>query len=760
MEIRPYRSQVRETATREPLQRPNTAMAQTYAAYGDMISRTGQTVSNSFNQWNDAIEKRRNEDFKIASEAVSQDIDLYIDNAMNEFNKYLDERGRNPSAVLYEDNKAADEVYSYQMQLARENALGKITDPRLKQAAEIYFNQKKMAAGMIASQSIDQHKKNAAATTIGRSWDKAEENAISAVNEKDKDNYILDVSTYIGKLVDLGVIAPEKRDEAFKDAKNRINVGRAKNVIQGSDIVTGRQFIDSISDKLDEKERNAIEDFYKDYWNGQKIVLEKGQSDAVNKYMKDIANDTFSQQEADNDPALDMHIELNMTTDWHSLLKKTKEAQDKAKELKEIEDALHASEAEAQQAINEYITLINSGKATTADAQKAAADIRLKPNAKTGQNTDYTVPVNRAFEYYFKWGTGEGGSGSVSLGGDKKQKSYLPDVWEIAKNNKWSKDAKNAVFLELWTGLLNENPYLTNTDYSAALSIIDNSDRFTDPRIKNMATLGSDMVAKLNKDGKTQEANDLQEALTSFFRVVGDEAYYKIDKNGQKVQISTVESDKIIEDAINTFNNVLIKNNVLEALRGTNLSDNPAIFDKDGNGYTMRVDGQYDRMKSALADVDWYSYTDEGQGYYTRLEAGEKKIIGEAVGRDINGYKMVVYEGKATYVSPDKLEILYIDLKNNKPGKYNIYRSSRKAVTDKHWTTETVTPPIIAKAGTIEEYNDAWKPGSTAVSEAVTNLDMNKVMEQGKEYRKKVKDVSMPGSEVRQKIVSAVRGEN
>ena len=760
MEIKPYRSQVRETATREPLQRPNTAMEQTYAAYGDMISRTGQTVSNSFNQWNDAIEKRRNEDFKIASEAVSQDIDLYIDNAMNEFNKYLDERGRNPSAVLYEDNKAADEVYSYQMQLARENALGKITDPRLKQAAEIYFNQKKMAAGMIASQSIDQHKKNAAATTIGRSWDKAEENAISAVNEKDKDNYILDVSTYIGKLVDLGVIAPEKRDEAFKDAKNRINVGRAKNVIQGSDIVTGRQFIDSISDKLDEKERNAIEDFYKDYWNGQKIVLEKGQSDAVNKYMKDIANDTFSQQEADNDTALDMHIELGMTTDWHSLLKKTKEAQDKAKELKEIEDALHASEAEAQQAINEYITLINSGKATTADAQKAAADIRLKPNAKTGQNTDYTVPVNRAFEYYFKWGTGEGGSGSVSLGGDKKQKSYLPDVWEIAKNNKWSKEAKNAVFLELWTGLLNENPYLTNTDYSAALSIIDNSDRFTDPRIKNMATLGSDMVAKLNKDGKTQEANDLQEALTSFFRVVGDEAYYKIDKNGQKVQISTVESDKIIEDAINTFNNVLIKNNVLEALRGANLSDNPAIFDKDGNGYTMRVDGQYDRMKSALADVDWYSYTDEGQGYYTRLEAGEKKIIGEAVGRDINNYKMVVYEGKATYVSPDKLEILYIDLKNNKPGKYNIYRSSRKAVTDKHWTTETVTPPIIAKAGTIEEYNDAWKPGSTAVSEAVTNLDMNKVMEQGKEYRKKVKNVSMPGSEVRQKIVSAVRGEN
>ena len=93
-------------------------------------------------------------------------------------------------------------------------------------------------------------------------------------------------------------------------------------------------------------------------------------------------------------------------------------------------------------------------------------------------------------------------------------------------------------------------------------------------------------------------------------------------------------------------------------------------------------------------------------------------------------------------------------------GKYNIYRSSREAVTDKHWTTETVTPPIIAKAGTIEEYNDAWKPGATAVSEAVTNLDMNKVMEQGREYRKKVKNVSMPGSEVRQKIVSAVRGEN
>lgn len=326
MEIRPYRSQVKSTPVMSAAQEtPDLTKGAQMQMVGNVVSEGGKVAGQAV----DTYERVRMTNQLLGEQAAVQDIDFEVQNGLKEFQKYLDERAKDPNGVFYDDNKAADEVYSYQMAKARENSIGKIKDPALRAKAEDYFNQLKLRAGADVELMIEQHKARAGAVVLGNAITRAEDSAINAQSQEEINGQLNLILKSLSDMEALKAITPEQAQAVFTASKQNINYGRAKNQVDALDYKTGQEFINKID--IDDESRKKLQTYFKDKWDRQKNVLEQELGQGYEDWIKAIESGTATREGIMADPRLELHPELGMNTDYRKLFIGILDKQDAAR---------------------------------------------------------------------------------------------------------------------------------------------------------------------------------------------------------------------------------------------------------------------------------------------------------------------------------------------------------------------------------------------------------------------------------------------
>ena len=679
MEIRPYKSQVKSTPVISAAQEtPDMTKGAKLQMWSGIVTESGKVAGQAVN----AYERERLTNQLLGEQAAVQDIDFAVQDGLKEFQKYLDERAKDPNGVFYDDNRAADEVYSYQMIKAKENSVGKIKDPALRAKAEEYFNQLKLRAGADVELMIEQHKARAGAVVLGNAIARAEDSAISAQSQEEINGQLNLILKSLSDMEALKAITPEQAQAVFAASKQNINYGRAKNQVDALDYKTGQEFINKVD--IDDESRKKLQTYFKDKWDRQKNVLEQELGQGYEDWMKAIEDGTATREGIMADTRLELHPELGMNTDYRKLFIGILDKRDAARQAeaeRQEKERQSAEKAAQEQRRNErydyFWQQIESGGDKEALRKQIIDDNLL--DTKTDKERlirfiDGKIDKEEA----------------ARKAGEKKQKKtgtapqstdgHMAEFYEIVLNPYASlkeKERQAAEFYAMYPDAI-ENLSKFNT-------MIQTSDKYANIQIK---ALQEDVDARIKAlAGKPEQAQALIKASQSLFQVLAEDMWYKT-VNGKKIETSEVERKAILDGAIEQVGILLKENDILSALAGFSASGNPAKFKATKDGYRMDIDSQYDDLKAVLKGVDFYRNTDEGQRVLVQIETTEKQAIQNATGTSLDYYTFKVVDGKAYYVSPNKDKIYYID-KNDKD-RWNIYVDTGRGA-------EIVTPQIIKR---------------------------------------------------------------
>lgn len=374
MEIKPYRSQVKSTPVMSAAQAtPDLTKGEQLKAWGGVVSEGGKVAGQAV----DTYERVKMTNQLLGEQAAVQDIDFAVQDGLKEFQKYLDERAKDPNGVFYDDNRAADEVYSYQMIKAKENSVGKIKDPALRAKAEEYFNQLKLRAGADVELMIEQHKARAGAVVLGNAITRAEDSAINAQGQDEINAQLNLILKSLSDMEALKAITPEQAQAVFAASKQNINYGRAKNQVDALDYKTGQEFINKID--IDDESRKKLQTYFKDKWDRQKNVLEQELGQGYEDWLKAIENGTATREGIMADTRLELHPELGMNTDYRKLFIDMLDAQDKAEAARKAEEkAKSKAEAGSTSALDghmsEFYEIVLNPYASLKEKERQAAE--------------------------------------------------------------------------------------------------------------------------------------------------------------------------------------------------------------------------------------------------------------------------------------------------------------------------------------------------------------------------------------------------
>lgn len=338
MEIRPYKSQVKSTPVISAAQEtPDLTKGARLKTYGNIITESGKTAEQAISTY----QRVQMTNQLLGEQAAVQDIDLAIEDGLKEFQRYLDERSKDPNGVFYDDNKAADEVYSYQMIKAKENTVGRIKDPGLRAKAEEYFNQLKLRAGADVEQMIEQHKARAGAVVLGNAIARDEERAINAQSQDEINGYLGNIVKSLSDMSSLKAITPEQSQQIYEQSKRNINFGRARNQIDAlfdaNEYKAAQEFINNVD--IDDESRKKLQEYYKDNLSRYKSIREHELGESYEDWMKAIADGTATREGIMADRRLELHPELDMRTDYRKIFIGILDARDKAQKEKEEAEA-------------------------------------------------------------------------------------------------------------------------------------------------------------------------------------------------------------------------------------------------------------------------------------------------------------------------------------------------------------------------------------------------------------------------------------
>lgn len=691
MEIKPYRSQVKSTPVMSAAQEtPDLTKGAQMQMWSGVVSEGGKVAGQAV----DTYERVRMTNQLLGEQAAVQDIDFAVQDGLKEFQKYLDERSKDPNGVFYDDNRAADEVYSYQMIKAKENSVGKIKDPALRAKAEDYFNQLKLRAGADVELMIEQHKARAGAVVLGNAITRAEDSAINAQSQEEINGQLNLILKSLSDMEALKAITPEQAQAVFAASKQNINYGRAKNQVDALDYKTGQEFINKVD--IDDESRKKLQTYFKDKWERQKNVLEHELGQGYEYWIKAIESGTATREGIMADPRLELHPELGMNTDYRKLFIGILDKQDAARQAETERREKERKEQERNGRYDYFWQQIESGGDKEALRQQIIDDKVL--DTKTDKERLIKFIDGKIGKEEAK-----GSTGSRTTTGTQSTTGHMAEFYEIVLNPYASlkeKERQAAEFYAMYPDAI-ENLSKFNT-------MIQTSDKYANVQIK---ALQEDVDARIKAlAGKPEQAQALIKASQSLFQVLAEDMWYKT-LGGKKVETSEVERKAILDGAIEQVGILLKENDILSALAGFSASGNPAKFKATKDGYRMDIDQQYDDLKAVLKGVDFYRNTDEGQRVLIQIETTEKQAIQNAIGESLDYYTFKVVDGKAYHVSPNKDKIYYID--TNEKGRWNIYVDTGNGA-------ETVIPQTIQRETELEQQQNPENPKSNPTKPAKT----------------------------------------
>ena len=638
MDIRPYRSQVRETPTQEPVSSRIPNVGARYQAWGDMITKTGQNISSAMYQFNDARERRQANDDDMALRAICQDIDQAFLDFSNETASFFEKDANDPTKIFYGDKSSYDQFYQNGINSIQINTLDKIKNPRIAEAARIYFNEKRMRAGQGFLDTYNENKKTAEGLVFGRELDEKVQKAIGARWDEDLNLYKDDIAKTVDDMAGRGMIRQDQIEDVIKDADKKIQYGRAVNtldvLINTDRYEDAQKFMDTIPEKsMDEGAKKALQDHFKDRMMVKKNIIEHQQgkiyNEGVDLYGKKQLTREWINGHRD---VLRVIPELDINTDYSKFLFSLLDADDKVAETKAKAEKSDASYR------NYFNQIDNIQKSDKTPEEKQAELGTLWEKIKNDPDLDQKSDVERLAGFMgVKPGT-KSGSGSDDLG-------YETDLAEftdfILTNRAATKEVRTELFAEWFPGFLAKHPE-AGSKLSMFSTMLDKADELiTLPEIKSLQDEVNTKINKYHQDGDREREAALRSASKSFFKVIAEDMWWRY-KDGKREETDEPYRKKIFEEAKGQMKTLLDKNSVLDALAGLNLSSNSPVFNETPDGYAMTVDGQYDDMKSIISSAKNLKYTDPGIGFFGQLEGIEKQAIENAIGINMTPFRQIL----------------------------------------------------------------------------------------------------------------------
>ena len=728
MEIKPYRSQVRETPTPEPTNtRINTLGAQSYAAWGSMISQAGQNTASSMYKLNDAMQRKRDADDDMAYRAICQDIDQAFLNFGNQTADFFQQDANDPNKVFYEDKSTYDKFYQDGINQIQINTIDKVKNPRVQEAARLYFNQKKMEAGQKFLVAYDQNKKNAEALVFGRELDDKVQKAIGAKWDEDIALYKDDIAKTVNDMASRGMIRKDQIEDVIKDANKKIEYGRATNVldslINADRYEDAQKFMDAIPEKdMDEGAKQALQDHFKDRMGIKKNILERQRGKVYNEGIDLYNKGELTREWIDgNKKVLGVYPELDLNTDYNTFFRGLLEAKEKlaeqeakseaaTKKAGELEEKTKKSDA-AYKAYFNKIDIILRGDGT--DEEKQAALEKLWEQIKADPDLDQKQDVERLAGFMgVKPGT-KSGSGTKSKEKDLGYESDLAEfVRFVIENRAASEDVRKDQFARWFPSFLKKHPEAAD-DLPKFNSMLENAAKLiTLPEIASLQDTVNDKIKEYHDAGKTDKEMALRSANKSFFQVIAEDMWWKLDSKGQRVETDEPYRQKIFAEAKSQIENLLKADSILDALNGVNMTARNPRFETTSDGYSMTVDGDYNSMKDSVVGSKLFKYTEEGKNFFGQLADVEMRAISEALDINMTGFQQIVdpetnkvfYFKEETEDEPAKM----FTIDRNARGDWNIYR-----IYGNNYALQI--PDIIKRERELPPA-EPFKPGSTVVS--------------------------------------------
>lgn len=692
MEIRPYRSQVRATPTPEPTERPNTARGQAYAAWGDAITRTGQTVSNSLYQWDDAIEKRREQDDKVELMAFEQQALDGFDKVNINLKSYFDELAKDPYKVFdYDAKDAADKIYTNEIENLRHSTLDNIKNPRIRQQAELYFKELKMKTGAETVAEIEKHRNEAAAFVYGKSIGLHIDNAVAG-DEETRESETVAVLKDLRSMVEMGIMGEAELDGKYKAAKDQIEFGRARNMISSLDYMAGKKYLQQLTkDKpLDDGMRKAVEDYFDEYWRHEADMMRQTAADTFHNDIENV--DSLSEEDIRNNPAYKQMPQIGVSNNYVDLLLGMKK-----------KNADHEL-AEKQKGIieNYFQQIFNPDNDMYGKFDEIEKSVIDNPDLTTPQKEDILRDIKSARDG--KAGSGKGLSDTEIKWGDSYYLEFMDEYYQILTMKMASPQQKEKMFAEFCS-----RHYVPPEKYSTLLNALNKS--FTNPRLKSVIKF-LDMGMQGAEKEKDIYKYDMWSSVaeTMYGTLLSDTTA----PDGSPLPQS--EIDRKIDIALDVVDTFINGQKLDDLAKTAHLPNNPVVVPKNIGGkrdYSIELDMDFDYVLKEAEAASLLRDTPYGRNLYDQYINAFGDMVDAAVGHHVNT-GMPVFMDNSIYLEADARSVEGKDGRMEKyvPRLYRIFKNDNGNVNvemipnDGVEEPELVIPSIARKDWVIRKERD------------------------------------------------------
>lgn len=668
MEIKPYRSQVRETPTPEPTSnRINTVGAQSYAGWGNLISQAGQNTASSMYKLNEVMQKKRAADDDMAYRAICQDIDEAFLNFGNQTAEFFQNDANDPSKVFYEDKSTYDKFYQDGINSIQINTIDKVKNPRVQEAARLYFNEKRMQAGQGFLNAYNENKKNAEAVVFGRELDDKVQSAIFANYDKGDtpEAHMADIESTLKDMASRGVIRQDEIKDYVKNAEQRILYGRARNIISNLDYMAGKKYLQQMTkDKtLDDKTRASVESYFNEYWRHEADMRNQTAADTYAKDLENIEN--LSEEDIRNNPAYKQMPQIGVNNNYADTLigiKKKREDHDKAERQNgQVEFYFQQLYNPESEMYGNYDAIEKSVMDDPDLDTKQKEDIlkSVKGFKKVKDNEKYLNTYKKYYNYKFGNGNYDPEAHLAELNKDLESgeiDQQSAEHWANIFNNdinsaqkaagkdgtEWGDDYYESHMAEYYQILTSEyaenktqkmklfgefcaNYYVPPEKYNTLRTAVLNS--YMNPRLGSLAEMLDEGMADAKKKKDTAKYDRFKAIQGSLF-----EAIFTDTSSPDGKLLSKPDRERKIELALDTVQK-FIDGERLDDLASQQLWPNRPVFEPAGNrGYTVDIGTDWTTSRTEAERASLLRYTDEGRAVFDQFKSVCGEMISGATG--------------------------------------------------------------------------------------------------------------------------------
>jgi len=624
-------------------------------------------------------------DDDMALKAICQDIDQRFLDFGNETNKFFENDANDPNKVFYEDKSTYDKFYQDGITNIQVNTIDKVKNPRVQEAARLYFNQKKMAAGQNFLVAYDENKKNAEALVFGRELDDKVQKAIGAKWDEDINLYKDDIAKTVNDMASHGMIRKDQIEDTIKDAGQKIEYGRAINVIPSLDYTTGKKFLAEITTKkdLDDKTRKAINDYFNEYWKHQADIENKAQAD---RYADFLHNPEKITPEAVQG-AFPQNPPIGVSNSYEQTLLGIKDKRD-----------AHDREMKQNAQIEFYFQQLHNPESPMyGKLDEIKKNVLDDPDLTTAQKEHIIKSI-------------EGGKGAKSSAeiewGDDYYEYHMAEYYEILTSEDAVPEEKEKLYGEFC-----KRYYVPPEKYNSLLNNLKNA--YVNPRLKSLVTMFDNGMQDAAKKKDYAKYDKYKAAANSLY-----ETLFTDMSNPDGTPMAKPEKDRKIDLALDMAQKFLDGERLDELASQQFLPNNPVFIAKEDGDYDIDVGADWTTLRDVAERASLLRYTDEGGAVLDQFKAMCSKMISGATGEYkelgnpiFKGDEVRFEAGVRYYKDQDGKTRRYVNkvytIKLNKNGNVNIFETRHDGEGE---VTDLAVPYIVKRQWGVEaEENAAFK---------------------------------------------------